>query len=347
MPQDDVLSDEQAIDFLISAPEAEPEPVSAEPAAEAAPEPEVQPTESEAEPTAEEGDAPVDPASEAPEAATPEAAPAPSIEAPHFWAADKKALFAQAPPELQSVILEQDKASQREVTRAQQEAAEARKLADEARSKAQTETGSLSTLRARVDELLPAAETTFSTKWKDWLAATPEQLVAYATSNPDDYIRGKAAFDAEFSQLQQQRAVKQELDQQAQAQQDTERKARVAREVERLRELAPDLADPKEAPGRFAKLAEFAKTRGVTPEQFRNASAAELAFANDAMKYHELVAASRKPPVRAAAPASPQAKPAAAPVTAPKTTASALLAKGAKSGSLSDDDAIALLLSQT
>ena len=264
---------------------------------------------------------------EAEEAEQAEAVEASPVEAPHWWPAEKKALFEKAPPEIQAVVLEQEKNREAAVTRAQQAAAEARK-------RAETEATQMSQFNAALNELLPRAKKVFSSRWDqvDWKT--------WAETDPEAAFKGRLQMEEEQRQLQQLDAAKQI----AAAEQ---YKKFVSEEEEKLKTLAPDLCHPETGKTLRAELGKFLIERGARPEELPNVDARLLSLAYDAFRWQQAQAKAKaqiaSKPKPAQAPQKTVVKPtASAPLRSPKQIkAEEALARLSRSGSI--DDAVAFL----
>lgn len=338
------LTTDQAVEKLLSRsaeaapapePEAALEPVEAEPS---------EHIESEAEPQAEEASSEPTEANATDETGDPEPAE-PAIEAPHWWAAEAKAKFVGLPPELQSVILEQEKNRERGVTQTQQRAAEAARLAEDAAKASQAKATESQALIERLGTLLPKAEEVFKGKWD---GATPDWWATLARDDPTNYVRYRAEFDADTALLQQTRTAKQEADEKARidrekAQAD-EKLAWANKQAETLRTLVPDLADPQKAHELSKRIVEYAKSLGATDADIANAGAVQWKMAHDAMLAHEARSKLAAPKPKPVVPARPPAKPGAASTRTPQTIVDTAKASLAKTGK--PEDAVALLMAR-
>lgn len=265
---------------------------------------------------------------------------APAIKAPHWWAAEAKASFANLPPELQTVVLEQEKNRDRAISQAQQKATEAAKLADIARSASEAKATEITQFLERANAVLPAAEAAHKSKWDniDW--------VRWAHEDPAAYTANRAIFEAETAQLQQLVAAKQTADGIAEKQrQDEAAKTHqewAQGEAAKLATLVPDFVDPKEGKTRIDATVSFAKSAGFTAEQINNADASLYALAYDAMRWRQAQAAAKPPSKPAPTPARPALRPPAAQATtSTQRSATEAMTRLTKSGST--DDAVRAL----
>jgi hypothetical protein len=307
-------------------PEPAPEPVEPESAEPSEPEPDDPQPEPEDQP-ADDPDAAETPSAEEPaDKAEPEP---PAIEPPHFWSAEDKAAFAEAPRHVQEKIAAYEAQRNTATSKAIQQAREAEAQAQEAKKAAEGVASTVAEIKARVDKQIPDAEATFKATWgdnPDWVAIQnvclqqaqsqypPEQAAQAATLL---YQNTRAQYDADVQQLQGLRDAKQRADDlakkaqtEADAAERNRRAAWASAEHEKLKTVAPELADPKHGPQRVQALGKFLGELGIGPAQLAEAGAAELALAYDAMRYRQAQAASK-------APAQPKPKPAAAPVVKP------------------------------
>lgn len=195
----------------------------------------------------------------------------PAIDAPHFWSAEAKARFAELPPDLQLVVLEQDKAGQRATAQKLEEAAAIRKAAD-------AEKKTFSELSQRIAHAAEQAERGFADRWAKM---TPDAWLKLANEDPQQYTRLRALYDAEQIAVQQATAAKDEAE-------------RVAREqwrdeqVESLKTLAPELVDPVKGDERLHALGAYLVKNGVAEQDLPNVGALEMSIALKAMKFDEL-----------------------------------------------------------
>lgn len=323
-PDSAPLSVEAAIQSLMPQPEAAP--------AEAPQDLTEDQPESEAEPTAEDADGAQEAPAEGEEDAEQPEPETPAVEAPHFWDAAAKTRFAQLPPDLQAVVLEQERGREAIKSKAVEEAAKARKEAEGRASQLTQLSDELSAVRDR-------ALATFKDRWADvnWV-----ELASQVSA--EQYNALKAQHEAE-----QQQAV-----QTAQAAQKADEAAMVEylkAESARLPELVPDLVDPKDGQARYQRIAQHAVERGIAPEQFRRASAVELSILYDAMRYREAEAKAKDALAnpRAPRPASAPARPPVRPTAAPRQTSQAqqiASLQGRFHQNPSKENAVALLLAK-
>lgn len=331
-PESGALSVEQAIAALA------PEPVeqAAEAPVEAAEEPEEN-TEGETSAPEEAEDGAETPAEDAEAEAEPEAvAPA---EPPKYWSQDAKAKFAELPPELQAVVLQQEGPREEAAAKVKAEAAEKSQRAEAEMAKV-----------AQLAELIaPRVEQwtkTFQSRWgdtePDW-QATLEHLISTQGEAvaPAELMRLQTAYQAERKQLA-------EAHQAAAAAQHEAREAQVKSEFAKLAEIAPELADPKEGPAKRTEVAQYLVTAGVSPEAVQNISATEMVLARKAMLWDQAQAqlkAAPKPKPAAPAVKSASVRPAAAVAQSP-TQRTAQSVQNAFNSKPSIDNAVALLLAR-
>lgn len=299
------LSVEQAVGLLEAPetvePEAEAEPIEGDPEPEITDEPE----------EAGEGED----EAEQPEPETP------AVEPPHFWDAEAKAKFAELPPELQGVVLEQEKGREAAKAKAVQEAAESRKRAD-------AELSGIAQLSDGLAKFLPEAVKTFQDRWAnvDW--------AAWAEADPDAAIKGRFQFENEQRQLGQVHAAKQE------AERITQTKF-LAEENEKLKTLAPALTDPAKGQALRGKVAQYLVDQGADPKGLETLPAAAVAVAYKAYLYDQAQAGLKTKPTAAVAPRAPVKPAASQTVRTPQREAEAVKNRFAQTGSV--DDAVAML----
>lgn len=237
--------------------------------------------------TPQDGDQPSD--LEAPEAASDEAGEgeepeAPAIEAPQFWSAEAKARFGELPPDLQLLVLENEKAASKATTLKLEEAALSKKAAD-------AEAARLKSVADRIAEAAEKAEAGYRDRWAGMTPAVWQKL---HDDNPSQYWTLKAAFDAETAQIQQTQSAKEEAETASYT-------AWVAEQQEALKTLSPELVDPVKGPERIKALAAYLVANGVKEQDLPNVGALEMAIAEKARKYDELQAL--KPAMKLAKPA--------------------------------------------
>lgn len=275
-----------------------------------------------------EGDQPSD--LEAPETASDEAEEqpepeTPAIEAPHFWSAEAKARFGELPPDLQLVVLENEKAGSRALTLKLEEAAAIRK---EATAKAKE----LSSLNARIAEAAIKAEQAIVDRWA---GMTPEAWLRLAHDDPAKYTKYKAQFDAEQTVLQQAMLAKADAERVARGQWRDE-------QVEALKTACPPLVDPVQGNANLGKLSDYLVAQGVAEQDLPNVGALEMTVAWKAMQFDEL---QKLKPTLKAQPKS-ALKPSAAPPSIPSAQRELQTLKNRFAQTSSREDAVALMLAE-
>jgi hypothetical protein len=215
------------------------------------------------------------------------------IAAPHSWDAEAKARFAELPRDVQELIAAREKARDRAVARAHEDAARARK-------QAQAEGQAWAQRTEVLDQLLPQARQTFASRWgaTDWDAT----LEAYG---PEQTLRLRQEEAAEAEELQRLEAAQQESS-------TAEDRRYLAHQEEALQALAPDLADPREGAARRQALGVFLLQAGADPNELRTISALETSLAYDAMRWRQAQKTLAAKPRPSAQPAKAPVKPAAA-----------------------------------
>lgn len=321
-PESAPLSVDQAIAALLPQDEA--------PAEQPQDEPDEQP-ESEGEPTPEDAEGAPDeaPAEGGDDAEQPEPE-TPAVEAPHFWDAAAKSRFAQLPPDLQAVVMEQERNREAFKSRAVEEAAKARKEAEGRASQ-------LTQLSEQLSAVRDQTQAIFKDRWSEvnWV-----ELAGQVSA--EQYNALKAQYEAEQTQAQKATQAAQVAEQEA-------FKEYLRSESAKLPDLVPDFADPKDGQARYQRVAQFAVERGFAPDEFRRASAVELSILYDAMRYREAEATAKaaatgqrtKSP--AAAPPSRAIRPTAAPRQSSQTQ-QAISVQNRFNAKPSVDNAVALLL---
>lgn len=229
-----------------------------------------------------------DPASEDEPGEDEEAEPAElAIDAPKFWSAEEKAVFAKAPPDVQLLIAAKDQAAEKRVYEAKEEAAAARKDASV-----------IGEFKAVIDQQVQRAETVFQGKWDgvDW--------AAWARENAQEAFAAKIEFDEEQKALDQLRTTQA-------ATEAEEHRQFLATEAAKLRDAGHVLADREKGKAEKQKLIAYAQAASVPAESLQWASAVELTVLHKAMLWDELQAKQVANPIK---PTPAPKKPAPAPV---------------------------------
>lgn len=283
----------------------------------------------------------------------------PPIDPPHFWSAEDKAAFAEAPRHVQEKIVAYEANRNAAAARAIQEAREETKRAQEAAETARKALEERQAEKQRIDAVLERADQVFASKWPDTIdwVATLNNLVAQHGQDEGfrQYTLLKAEHEAETQQLQQLRAAKQDAEEKAKREAkeriEAERRAFTERQFAELKQREPELVDPQKGPERLQKLVTYLGMGGVTQEQLQDAGAFELSLAYKAMKYDEAQAQARQ--AAAKQPQTNKPKPQGTPPVKPSAPAPVVPqqqrrvqereARFAKSRSV--DDAAALILS--
>jgi len=274
-----------------------------------------------------EGDQPSD--LEAPETASDEGEETPepetAIEAPHFWSAEAKARFGELPPDLQLVVLENEKAGSKALTLKLEDAALSKK---EAAAKAKE----LSELNARIADAADKAEQAFVDRWA---GMTPELWLCLSREDAPKYIQLKAEYDAEQTIIQRAALAKEEADRAARGQWHTE-------QVEALKTACPDLVDPVKGAANLGKLSEYLVAQGVAEQDLPNVGALEMTVAWKAMQFDELQ--KLKPTLKT----QPKAalRPAAAPPAVPSAQRELQRLENRFNQTGNRDDLVALMVAQ-
>jgi len=213
-------------------------------------------------------------------------------EAPKYWSQEAKARFAQLPPELQAVVLQQEGPREAATAKAKADAQQVREKADKDIADAQK-------LATGLTEFLPQAIETFRSRWGD----KEPDWVAYAQEHGADRMSvAKARFE-------QQRDLLTRTAQAAQEAGAVAHRAFLEQESVKLAELAPDLADPKEGPARRRAVGQYLVDSGIPQDALANISAAELTLAHKAMLWDQAQAKAKTPTPKPAL-GKPAAKPA-------------------------------------
>lgn len=205
-----------------------------------------------------------DPASEDDPEEDDDAEPAePAINAPEFWSAEEKALFAKASPDVQLLVAAKTKEAEKRVYEAKEEAAVARK-----------EASVIGDVRQAIDQQLERAEGVFRGRWDG------VDFAEWAKTDPQEAFAAKLEFDQEQQQLAELRT--------AQAATEGEEHRQFLRaEHGKLKDAGHVLADPEK--GREAKkaLVEYASQNGYDPADLRWAGAKELMTLHKAMLFDQ------------------------------------------------------------
>lgn len=321
-PDNGPLSVDQAVAALMPEPvdDAAPEaPVAAE---------EPEEIEAEASPAEETEAEPEEPAEV--EEAEAEAEPVVAAEPPKYWSQDAKAKFAELPPELQAVVLQQEGPREEAAAKAKAEAAVERQAA-------QAESAKVIQLAEHLNDFLPRALEVFKSRWgeaPDWIAYANEH-------GADQMILAKVQHEQELALLQQTADAANRANAEKLA---AEQKAEWAT----LAEIAPDLADPEKGPERRAAVVQYLAKDGFTRDVIEYISAREMRIAHKAMLWDQAQAALkvRPPPKPVPAPnVRAPVRPAAAQAQSPtERSAAAVANRYAQTRSV--DDAVALLLAR-
>jgi len=253
-------------------------------------------------------------------------APATVVEAPTFWSAEGKALFATLPPEAQAAILAEENGVK---------ALTAKKLEGTAAEKkaAKAERDKFAQLTTRMSEAATQAETTFASRWA---GITPEGWSALAQQDPNKYTALKAQYDAEQHAVQQASSARAE----AEATQHTEW---LSEQAEKLQTLCPALVDPVHGEKNLRELSDWLIKEGADPEQLPHVGAVEMSIARKAMLYDLGVAKLQQP--RKPVETKPGLKPSGAESSSPQQrSAASAMSRLSKSGSI--DDAVEVLLAR-
>lgn len=320
------LSVDQAIANLAGSPEVDPAPV------EDPVEDETEAPETEDATTSEDADSEDDsPGDEGEEAEAEDEAVEP-VPAPTWWKADAKAKFAELPPELQAVVLEQETVRERVVAEVKANAAETVKAA-------QKELAGVQTLAEQLNDFLPQAIETFKSRWGE----APDWAEVVRLNGAEEAFILKAQWEQEQAQIVQLR--------QATAQAETQaRQVFLQNEFKTLSEIAPDLVDGEAGAEKRTAVTLYLDSNGIDREAINNISAREMVIAHKAMLWDQAQAKSKTlgtkpqtatPPKAVKTPARPGA---AAVQATPQRAAQTQRNRYAQTRSV--DDAIALLLAK-
>lgn len=293
-PQDGAMTRDQAIEALTERPEPAPAPKAPKAAAEAVEEEDPEGETSTPE-EAEDGD---ETPAEDEEAEAEDEAVAPA-EPPKYWSQDAKAKFAELPPELQAVVLEQEGPREEAAAKAKAEAAQATQAAQAEIAKVQQ---LAEVLGERVGQWVETFKSRWGTQTPDWSAYAQENGV-------EAMVLLKTQFEAEQHQLAEAVQTKTIAENQA-------HEVFVKAEFTKLAEIAPDLADPvKGAEKRKAVVAYLVKS-GIPADALPKISASEMLLAQKAMLWDQAQAkplAAPKPKIPQPAAKAPVRPAAAAP----------------------------------
>lgn len=172
-----------------------------------------------------------------------EAESLPPLKAPSFWKKAARDIFEQLPRDAQDVFLEQERERNEGVERAMREAADKRKSAEAELIATQNER---QRYQQQLQTFVPALQQQLQGKWGqvDWVKLADEQ--------PAEYVRMRAAYEADFGKLQQAQFEQHRLNEQQAKEREKSTLESAQREAEKLIEKRPELKDP-------AKQAEWAK----------------------------------------------------------------------------------------
>lgn len=251
-----------------------------------------------------------------------------SIDAPHYWPADKKAEFARLPADLQALVAEQEAGRVAAVNKDQQAAVLARKAAEAEAQRLQPFVDKLAQVadmaEAQHNRVIPELGMTWEqVDWAQWFQADRATAAAF-----------HAQYEAEQRELQRVQSAKQDAESEA-------RQQFLRAEMSRLPELVPDLAG-EDGPKRKAELGSYLTSVGYSQDELARFGAKDLAVAYDAMRFRQaqanaqvLKATPQKPVV-----ASRPIRPAAASTNSASTRLQELEARANRTGSI--DDVMAL-----
>lgn len=252
--------------------------------------------------------------------------PATVVEAPTFWSAEGKALFASLPPEAQAAILAEENAV-KSLTAKKLEGTAAEKKA------AKAERDKFAQLTTRMAEAADKAESAFESRWA---GITPDGWSALAQQDPAKYTALKAQYDAEQHASQQASSVRKEVEA-------TQHADWLSEQAEKLQTLCPELVDPVHGEKNLRELSDYLIQNGAAPESLPHVGAMEMSIARKAMLYDRGVAQLNKP--RQPAPTRPGLKPSGSEAgTAQQRSSASAMARLSQSGSI--DDAVEVLLAR-
>jgi len=216
----------------------------------------------------------------------------PAIDAPKFWSAEEKAVFATAPRNVQMLVAAKDAEYSRQVSLAKEDAAAARKDAS-----------IISEIGDKLEAELERSRTIFQGKWDgvDW--------AQWAKENPQEAFQAKLEYDQEQEELQRQETA-------AAATQAEARRQFLKDETAKLKEMGHVLADPEKGKAEKAKLVAYAESQGRTAADLAWAGAWELSVLHKAMLWDELQAKAAATPRPVPAKRPEKAAPAKAPAAA-------------------------------
>lgn len=236
---------------------------------------------------------------------------------PQWWSKEAKARFAELPPELQAVVLEQEQKREAVTARAKQEAQEARRRASVRQAEAEG-------LAEQLGQVVPQAVEAHRSRWAsvDWNA-----VAAMAGAEEVQRLRAQAI------------AEQQQLVHLAAAQAEASRRAHQAFLADEEDQLAgTELADQ----GRRGEVARYLLQAGALPERLKEITAMELTIAHKAMLWDRAQAGLKGAP-KPRGQAKPVVRPAAATTHVSPRTREARAAKSRFAQTRSIEDAIAWL----
>lgn len=204
------------------------------------------------------------------------------VEAPTWWAPEAKDKFAQLPPDLQAVVLEQEGTRERVTSKAKEEAATAKKAAD-------LKVKELTDVVQRAAEVLPRAEQSFQSRWEnvDWVAYA--EMVVRGEASASDYSLHKAQYDAELTTLETAKATASKAAAEAAKVADEQFETEIAT-------LAPALCEPSKGPANRQALADYLVKNGVPREVIPHLKAAPVALYWKALQFDKAQAALKSRP---------------------------------------------------
>lgn len=250
----------------------------------------------------------------------------PAIDAPKFWSAEEKAIFAKAPAEVQQLVAAKTAEAEKRVYAAKEDAATARKDAS-----------IITDVKSAIDQQLERVESIFKGKWDG------VDFAQWAKDDASEAFAAKLEYDAEQVELEKLRTAQSVTARE-------EHRQFVKAEAEKLAEAVPALTDPVKGKENKAAIFQMLDEEGFTSDDLKWIGAKELKIAWEARQWRlaqaRLAAKPPKPePVKAEKKAPATVKPVAA---APPRKAIAqrrtqeVVGKAMKTGRM--DDAVTALM---
>lgn len=247
----------------------------------------------------------------------------PAIQAPQFWGAEERELFAKLPREAQEAVLKVEQQRAAFVSRKANEAAQAQRAAEAVHKQLSQHTEKLASFVSEVDAGI------------DYYSGIDWALEIAEATTPED-LANVREHQLRFEKLKQQRQEAENAMTQAQS---AELQQFHQAQRQKLKAIAPDL-DPDKPEGiqRVRQLSRFLEANGIDAQTQAWMPAEGMALAYDAARYRQLMAGKQAQP--AAQPPKPPAGPTVRPASSsPGSSTTQRLSQLASKKSLSLEEA--------